>query len=356
MSSAEKPAPGEWGERYRPLAPTYKAYAEKLQGLLCDLLDQTGIATVQTESRGKEVESFVGKIERKPDYDDPLVDVTDLAGVRIIAYYLEDVAAIGRLIRAELEVDDERSVQKGRDLQPDRFGYRSDHYIVRLGPSRTALGEWSAFADMVAEIQVRTATQHAWAAIEHRIGYKSAQLPEDIRRRLFRLSALFELADDQFSAIRTAAADVQQEYSDALRSGDLTVPLDTTSLQTYIDESPRVAQVLEMLEAEGATVRVDDDDRFRRYVDHSTLLEVLQGRGITILEGLDELLATAQTPDIRFKFEVLAAHVPDEWIEASPEGLLTIVAFLIWDPPRREMKPYYSEKFIDILRGAAEMD
>jgi putative GTP pyrophosphokinase len=63
------------------------------------------------------------------------------------------------------------------------------------------------YADIRAEIQVRTALQHAWSAVHHKLEYKSStEAPPELRRRLFRLSALFELADEQFSELRDARA------------------------------------------------------------------------------------------------------------------------------------------------------
>ena len=87
------------------------------------------------------------------------------------------------MIEREFDIDWAYSSRRGEDDPPDRFGYRSDHYIVRTPADER-------FAGLSAEIQVRTVMQHAWAAVDHRIRYKADDLPRDLSRRLFRLNAL----------------------------------------------------------------------------------------------------------------------------------------------------------------------
>lgn len=65
---------------------------------------------------------------------------------------------------------------------PDKLGYQSIHYLVRYPNTRTSLSDFQQFSDLIAEIQVRTILQHAWAEIEHDIQYKAvAAVPELIR-------------------------------------------------------------------------------------------------------------------------------------------------------------------------------
>ena len=53
------------------------------------------------------------------------------------------------------------------------------------------------------EIQIRSILQHAWAEIEHDLCYKnSTPLPRKIKRRMYRLAGVLELADKEFSAVK----------------------------------------------------------------------------------------------------------------------------------------------------------
>lgn len=183
----------EWIARYRTERPRYERFTNEVSELLRKLLSHENVnATVET--RTKEVDSFAGKITRPgKNYVDPLSEVTDLAGLRIIVDSLTDVERVAQLLRSEFAIDATRSINKADALDPDRFGYLSQHFIVSLSPTRRALVEWSGLGELCAEIQLRTALQHAWSVIQHPLDYKSTiDVPKPLRRRLFRLSALFE--------------------------------------------------------------------------------------------------------------------------------------------------------------------
>jgi hypothetical protein len=56
---------------------------------------------------------------------------------------------------------------------------------------------------LVAEIQVRTILQHAWAEIEHDTRYKAVDVaPTAIARRFVALAGLLEIADREFQALQ----------------------------------------------------------------------------------------------------------------------------------------------------------
>lgn len=319
---------------YRGLQPLYQAYAEKLRSLICDLVKSKDLAIVQSEARAKEIDSLLDKVDRKTaKYRDPLRDITDLAGVRIITYYLEDLVVVGDLLQAEFDVDEERSVLKADGLAPDQFGYVSDHYILKLKDPRRGLGEWKAFADLTAEIQVRTATQHAWAAIQHRLGYKAKEeLPRDVQRRLYRLSALFELADEQFSGARGAAERAHQQYVNDLQEGNLDVPINTASLSAYIEQSPVVENVLDGIRGHGVEVfdGLEPDERLHR--DRWDLIRTLRRHDVTTLGDLNTLLT--RWPDVSDKYgEYVRAfrRIGDHSFSpgGTAEDLLNVVVFLL---------------------------
>lgn len=184
------------------LRPAFTRLSERLHGLLKDLLKDAGIDVAQLDHRVKDVDSFVGKVERKA-YADPFAEIKDFCGFRIVTYYSDDVQKVADLLRKEFAVDPDHSTDKLGELAVDEFGYRSFHVVATLGDSRTGLPEWKVHANRSFEIQVRSVLQHAWAAISHKLDYKTAsQAPEELRRKLFRLSALLELADDEFASIR----------------------------------------------------------------------------------------------------------------------------------------------------------
>jgi len=150
-------------------------------------------------SRTKTVASFAEKILRKDGkYRDPLHDITDLCGARVIVDLLTEVAAIGELIRQNFAVDEENSVDALSRLQAAEFGYRSVHYIVSFRRDRRP-GLPEEYYTTKAEVQVRTSVQHAWSAVGHDRIYKSPHaIPEIIKRDAARIAAQLEGADDEF--------------------------------------------------------------------------------------------------------------------------------------------------------------
>ena len=227
---------------YEQLRPTYIRLASRLADLFHTLLDDADLRFHVIEHRAKEVSSLRQKMLRpEKQYSDPLKDVTDLAGVRIIVYHKADVGRVGEIIREQFAVDELNSSDRGAQLRPNEFGYQSVHYVVRLDAMRSTLPEWRSLAGLVAEIQVRTVVQHAWAAIAHSLQYKTeAEAPAELARRLFRLSGLLELADEEFAAVGAASVVHASRAEVAVKSGNLSVPIDRSSLVQYVASSPVV--------------------------------------------------------------------------------------------------------------------
>ncbi len=236
MPIADKSS-ADWAAEYELIRPKFVAFTDALSHELEMLLEDRTASVAQLEARTKSVRSFREKIDRKAKYTAPLREITDLSGLRVVVPSPADIAPVGRLIEANFEIDRENSVSSGADHEPDRFGYRAEHYIVRLKPEQCGLAAWSKFSDCSAEFQVRTVMQHAWAAIDHKIRYKGSSLPAALQRRLFRLSALLELADEQFSALQSNSAELSESYTKSVANGDLDVELDALSLAAYIEEA-----------------------------------------------------------------------------------------------------------------------
>ena len=162
-----------------------------------DLLDDAGINYLSVRGRTKTVASFAAKADRHVDgrrlYHEPLSEITDQIGLRVITYLRDDVGAVANLLGDEMQLLDDRDM--GLETASEgRWGYSSRHLLVALE------GE-----QQPASIQVRTILQHAWAEFEHDIRYKGSVAEEDapdLDRRFTLAAGLLELADREFSAIR----------------------------------------------------------------------------------------------------------------------------------------------------------
>lgn len=332
-------SPEEWADRYRAVRGAYESLTERLRGLIVDLLSDAGIEVIQIEARAKDISSFQEKIARKgAKYKDPLTEITDLVGLRIITYYLEDVGRVGEILKREFNIDEANSVDKAENLDVDRFGYTSVHYVATLSQGRGRLVEWRMYANTKIEIQVRTALQHAWAAINHKLDYKSSrEVPKAIRRRLFRLMALFELADEQFSELRDDRLQVESDYATDVREGQFDLPLDEASLAAYLQDSGRSDKIARMAIDAGAAVATPDERRAAR--DRNDLVQTLNEIGISTIKQLDEYLVN----DI-FPVSLAGANILDG--VAGIEDWLTI--FIMLDKhvaPETYSKVYESDTY-----------
>jgi ppGpp synthetase/RelA/SpoT-type nucleotidyltranferase len=186
--------------KYSELSDKYKTLAINLREALRKFLNDAGIDVLDVQYRVKEFESFYEKIERK-SYSKPFEEMEDICGLRIICSYLSDLDKISELINSEFDVLE--STDKSDLLEPDRFGYRSLHFVVSIKKEWLKAPNYRGLSDLKAEIQVRTILMHAWADVEHKLAYKKKDhVPPQLRRKLSQLSALFEVADQQLDSLR----------------------------------------------------------------------------------------------------------------------------------------------------------
>ena len=228
----------------------FESYALSLKSLLNTLVRDAGISVHTLESRVKNRKSLDAKIIKKGKYKS-INDITDIIGVRIISHYANDVDRIAKIVEEEFLVDSKNSIDKRATLEPDRFGYLSLHYIVNLNDKRTRLREYVPYKNIKAEIQIRSILQHAWAEIEHDIGYKSSNgLPNEVRRYFSRLAGLLELADDEFIKIRKSINARHEEVATAIKDGHGDVLLDVVSLAEFTNQSDIIAEIANELKKE----------------------------------------------------------------------------------------------------------
>lgn len=212
---------------YEARRPTLEAVTEKYLQLVTAFLDDAGINYLSITARTKSVESFAAKAERTVDgrrlFSDPLVEITDQIGLRIITYLREDVDAVVTLLADEMQLLDDRDMGL-ETAREGRWGYASRHLLVGVG------GE-----QQPASIQVRTVLQHAWAEFEHEIRYKGsipAEHAPDLDRRFTLAAGLLELADREFTAIRERLRATASEDETAVDETDPRIA--TPVLATYL--------------------------------------------------------------------------------------------------------------------------
>ncbi len=137
------------------------------------------------ESRIKSPQSIIEKLNRKGcplSAASARENLTDIAGIRVVCYYVDDIYAIAEMLSLREDVH----IVKVKDYirNPKPSGYRSMHLIlmvpVYLSTSRK---------EVPVELQIRTIGMDFWASLEHQLRYKTnAKVPEEMSRELQELS------------------------------------------------------------------------------------------------------------------------------------------------------------------------
>jgi len=186
----------------KQLAQEFKAnehlYAQlETEGLfiLTAALKQAGIKLHSTGSRIKSYESIVDKAKRK-QLGQPLSEVRDIVGLRVVCLFVSDIERIGQLIRRSFLVLSEDDKIEGAEASS--FGYMSVHFDVTMKKEHKG-PRYDPIAGLPFEIQVRTIAMDAWANVSHHLSYKSDKdVPSELRKDFYALSGLFYVADRHF--------------------------------------------------------------------------------------------------------------------------------------------------------------
>ncbi|MGP4973369.1 GTP pyrophosphokinase [Psychrobacter alimentarius] len=215
-------------------------FDKTLLSLISSLLEQKNIRVHQVQTRVKDRGSLENKIIRKSEKYKALNDITDIVGVRIITYFDDEVDQIATMIEEEFVIDQDNSVDK-REIDSDKFGYRSLHYVASLKRDRTNLPEYSSYGEQKFEFQIRTILQHSWAEIEHDLGYKGEfEIPTTAKRTFYRVAALLEQADIEFVKLKSTIAQYEKNLSQDIKANPSQIEINKASLISFMSENDEV--------------------------------------------------------------------------------------------------------------------
>ena len=227
-------------DEYSESLPQMEKLRDIVVRMLSNAIQQNGIEVTTVSARVKTKDSLRGKLAIKGGKYHSLSDITDIVGVRVITFYTDDVDRIAAMAEQIFDIDWQNSVDKRRLHQLDSFGYNSLHYICRLPSSVYKDAQYPLLNNIPFELQIRTTLQHAWAAINHDNGYKSGvEIPREYMRQMNRLAGMLELADDEFSRIRTDINDYRRRVKQLLQNGKLDdLQLDGETYRSYLEAKP----------------------------------------------------------------------------------------------------------------------
>ncbi len=135
-------------------------------------------------------------------------ELGDIAGVRIMCQFVDDISTVTELIRQRKDM---RVVEERDYITHSKpSGYRSHHMIVEY-PVETIQGKMV----VLAEIQIRTLAMNFWASIEHSLNYKyKGMFPEEIKNRLQSAAEAAFRLDEEMTSIRSEIQEAQAYFSE----------------------------------------------------------------------------------------------------------------------------------------------
>ena len=190
------------------------------------------------EGRVKSAASIIEKVSRKGISRDKIEEeVEDIAGIRLVCQFVEDIPKIIDIIRQRDGHDIKIVEERDYIANKKESGYRSYHIVIRYGLN-TAFG----FKEILAEIQIRTLAMNFWAVTEHELNYKySGNLPEDLKIRLKNCAEASFNLNKEMSTIREELmqAEKMSELKNSLVSNILE-NIQNLYFKLHIDEADSI--------------------------------------------------------------------------------------------------------------------
>lgn len=258
-----------------------------------DIIRQSGMVEItKIEGRIKDQEECIKKFHRK--YQDRLENqeqayeikdyLTDLIGIRIVCLYEDHIALVSKALQHHYRIIDVTDKITAMESTEDLFGYKGLHMdLVPADNTANTTDTGYAF-----EVQIRSLIQDTWSVLDHKIKYKKS-IPNNLKRRINVLSALFELADREFKEIRNATSELIEQATAGIISDGLVL---SEAEDLHNGGSSRTINAFHFLRVAGHFFRdfdfqdykVDNfvqdilalDDRFKRSDLHQALVDNLK--------------------------------------------------------------------------------
>ena len=197
-----------WREILNPYELAVKELTLKFEHLIKEHHDKGYYSSIErVEGRVKTISSILDKCQKKGiSIDDVTTKIEDIAGIRIICQFVEDIERVVELLhnRTDIKVKQEKDYVK----EPKDSGYRSYHMIVWY-----TVETMEGPKEIMVEIQIRTMAMNFWATVEHSLQYKyKMHIPKEIEERLLKSAEAIVVLDKEMSQIRLEIMDAQNAF------------------------------------------------------------------------------------------------------------------------------------------------
>ena len=201
----------DWEKFLDPYIQTVGELKIKLRGIRKQFRKQNRHSPIEfVTGRVKSVESIKEKMELRGIKPENIAqDLQDIAGVRVMVQFVDDVDEVLALLRGRHDM----TIVQERDYinNMKASGYRSYHVIVEY-PVDTIDGQKTVL------IQIRTLAMNFWATIEHSLNYKyKGEFPDEIKKRLETTAKIALELDEEMRKIREDIREAQLLFDPASR-------------------------------------------------------------------------------------------------------------------------------------------
>lgn len=200
----------DWSKFLIPYEQAVEELKVKFKALRQELKRREEFSPIEfVTGRIKRTSSILDKARRlNVSMDQIESGIEDIAGIRIMCQFVEDIQVVANLIRNRQDMV--VKYEKDYVTHQKESGYRSYHMIVEY-PVQSALG----MKKILAEIQIRTLSMNFWATIEHSLNYKFKQsLPQELKVRLKKAAEAAYQLDEEMSSIREQIVAAQSEFEE----------------------------------------------------------------------------------------------------------------------------------------------
>ncbi len=189
-----------WKEFLMPYEQTVNELVTKMKGIQNEYVIKGFHSPIEeVTGRVKKIGSILDKAKRKNVNHEEIADnLYDIAGIRIICMFKEDIYEVVAQIKNRVGVDIEIIKENDYVTNQKNSGYQSYHIIIEY-----KLMTLAGLQNIKAEIQIRTLAMNFWATIEHSLNYKyNHNIPDHIKTRLISCAKASGALDLEMSEIR----------------------------------------------------------------------------------------------------------------------------------------------------------
>ncbi|HEP2327874.1 TPA: GTP pyrophosphokinase family protein [Streptococcus pyogenes] len=204
----------DWEEFLDPYIQTVGELKIKLRGIRKQYRKQNRYSPIEfVTGRVKSIESIKEKMILRGVIEENIAqDIQDIAGLRIMVQFVDDVEEALALLRQRQDMTIVYERDYIRNMKSS--GYRSYHVVVEY-PVDTIEGQ----KKVLAEIQIRTLAMNFWATIEHSLNYKyGGDFPEEIKKRLEVTAKIALELDEEMRKIREDIREAQLLFDPVTRN------------------------------------------------------------------------------------------------------------------------------------------